>query len=176
MAEQKLPLRANQLLLPTLFDRLRDDAPNRRTELPNEFTLTREQLRDIIQRDLAFLFNSISKEDILNVEKYPEIARSTLNYGMPALAGKFHTEYSWDSIQARLTKAIHTFEPRILPDTLQIIPQKRQEKDYTEKSYNTLSFKVYGRIYCNPYPLEFVVQSAVDLETNRINIKSINVK
>lgn len=175
MSEQKLPLRANNILLPTLFDRLRDDAPSRKTELPDEFTISRQKLRDIIQRDLAYLLNSINKEDILDTKKYPEVAKSCMNYGIPALAGRFHTAHSWTEIEQRLRKAIILFEPRISSTTLQIIPLMQGTQDES-KSYNTLAFELRGSIYCNPYPLEFVVQSTVDLESNLIQLKSISVR
>src|SRR5262249_25272839 len=48
------PRRANTHLLPTLLDRLCDAAPQRLTEAPGEYAVTRAQMRDIVQRDLAF--------------------------------------------------------------------------------------------------------------------------
>lgn len=174
MSKTKLPLRANQLLLPTLFDRLRDDAPQRKTETPEEFTVNKQALRDIIQRDLAFLLNSINKADVLDEDLYPEVMNSSLNYGLPSLSGKFNTSHSWSVIQSRLIHAIRTFEPRILPDSLEVNPIYNGKNKAT--SYNTLSFSIEGKIYSNPYPLAFVVQSAIDIESNRLNVHSIQVR
>ena len=49
--------------MPTLLDRLRDDAPHRLVEAPEEYAVTRKQMRDIVQRDLAYLLNTTSMED-----------------------------------------------------------------------------------------------------------------
>ncbi|MCS0469171.1 type VI secretion system baseplate subunit TssE, partial [Burkholderia mallei] len=35
---------------------------------------------------------------------------------------------------------------------------------------NVLAFEVRGMIRMDPYPIEFMVQSALDLETNQVNI------
>src|SRR5579864_9326170 len=75
------PRRANTHLLPTLLDRLRDDAPQRQTEMPAEYTVTRGQMREIVQRDLAFLLNTTSIEDLIDRERYPHAASSTVNFG-----------------------------------------------------------------------------------------------
>ena len=42
------PRRADPHMMPTLLDRLRDDAPNRQNEAPGEYTVSRTQMRDII--------------------------------------------------------------------------------------------------------------------------------
>jgi type VI secretion system protein ImpF len=52
-AGAQAPRRADSHLMPTLLDRLRDDAPQRETEVSGEYTVTRSQMREIIQRDLA---------------------------------------------------------------------------------------------------------------------------
>ena len=36
--------------------------------------------------------------------------------------------------------------------------------------YNVLTFEISGHIQMQPYPMEFTVQSNVDLETNRIEL------
>ena len=43
-------------------------------------------------------------------------------------------------------------------------------KDKASANYNVLMFEISGHIRMNPYPIEFAVQSAVDLETNRIEL------
>ena len=53
-------VRTSNQLLPTLFDRLRDDAPSRGSEPASEYTVTPVQLRDIVQRDLSVLLNDES--------------------------------------------------------------------------------------------------------------------
>lgn len=161
------PRRANSHLLPTLLDRLRDDAPHRKTEALGEFAVTRAQMRDILQRDLAFLLNTTSIEDQIDRDRYPEAAASTVNFGVPPLAGHYLASRKWPELETVIRRAILDFEPRLMPDTLCITPI---DKAGHESSYNVLIFEVSGMIHMDPYPLEFLVQSSVDLETSRMNV------
>lgn len=161
------PRRANTHLMPTLLDRLRDDAPQRQTEAPSEYAVTRAQMRDILQRDLSFLLNTTSIEKLIDRKRYPQAASSTVNFGVPPLAGAFAASRDWQQIQQTVKRAIHDFEPRLIPDTLVIEPLTAVD---TNKQYNMLSFEVRGMIHMDPYPLEFMVQSSLDLETSQVNV------
>ena len=44
----KVKRRPNQQLLPTLFDRLFDDAPRRKGEMASEYTVDRRRMMDIV--------------------------------------------------------------------------------------------------------------------------------
>jgi type VI secretion system protein ImpF len=154
-------------LLPTLFDRLRDDAPARGAESPAEYTITALQMRDIIQRDLAFLLNTTNAEDLIDRLRHPEAAASTLNFGVPALAGSYLSERKWADIERIIRRAIQDYEPRLLPETVAVRPLM---KDGASEHYNVLLFEIRAMIDLKPYPLELTVQSSVDLETNRISV------
>ncbi|NPT38354.1 type VI secretion system baseplate subunit TssE [Paraburkholderia xenovorans] len=108
------PRRADSYLLPTLFDRLRDDAPHRQTEVPGEYAVTRTQLRDIIQRDLAYLLNATNLGDLIDPQRYPLVAASTVNFGVPPLAGAFMASRKWADIEKTIKDAIGRFEPRLI--------------------------------------------------------------
>ncbi|MFJ2990679.1 type VI secretion system baseplate subunit TssE [Collimonas sp. NPDC087041] len=165
--KQNAPRHPNAHLLPTLFDRLRDDEPLRSSEAPGEYTVTRTQMRQIIQRDLAFLLNTVNMEDLLDRDRHAEAAASTINYGVPPLAGSYLSEHKWADIEQRLRRAIFDFEPRLMQETLQIVPLM---KEGAERQYNVLLFEIRGAIRMDPYPMTFMVQSSVDLETNRMSI------
>jgi type VI secretion system protein ImpF len=161
------PRRASTHLLPTLLDRLRDDAPRRHTEAPGEYAVTRAQMRDIVQRDLAFLLNTTSIEDLIDRERYPQAAASTVNFGVPPLAGAFMASRDWGEIEQIIRRAIGEFEPRLISETLSVAPLTAIDAD---AHYNVLAFEVRGMIQMDPYPLEFMVQSSLDLETSQVSI------
>jgi type VI secretion system protein ImpF len=165
------PRRANTHLLPTLLDRLRDDAPQRQTEAPGEYALTRAQMRDIVQRDLAFLLNTTSIEDQIDRARYPHAAASTVNFGVPPLAGAFIASRSWAEIELIIRRAIGDFEPRLMPDSLSVSPLTSLD---TNDRYNILSFEVRGMVQMDPYPIEFMVQSSLDLETSQVSITGMH--
>lgn len=153
--------------MPTLFDRLCDDAPHESVEAPEAYATGRARLREIVLRDLAYLLNTTNQSDLINAQKYPHASRSTINFGVPALSGGYLSEKKWMDIENMIRQAIKNFEPRLIPDTLVVRPLL---KEADSAHYNVLTFEISGFLQMTPYPLEFTVQSAVDLESNRIEL------
>ena len=159
------PRRADAHLLPTLIDRLRDDAPRRKHEAPGEYTVSRAQMREIIQRDLAYLLNCTNIEDRIDRRRYPAASASTVNFGVPPLAGGYLASCRWDDIERSIRRAIRDFEPRLIAESLSVLPLGGNGET---RLYNNLAFEIRGMIRMDPYPLEFMVQSTLDLETSRL--------
>lgn len=154
--------------LPTLFDRLCDDAPSEDSEAPDAYTASRTRLRDIVLRDLALLLNTTDHSEVVSEQDHPLAAASCVNYGVPALAGGYLSGKRWDEIEQMIRTAILRFEPRLAPDTLQVRPLLKEKARH---HYNVLVFEITGHIRMSPYPIEFTVQSAVDLENSRIELR-----
>ncbi len=112
------PRRPDVRMMPALLDRLRDDAPRSKTESPDEYAVSRKQMRDIIQRDLTYLLNTTNIEDQIDREHYPQAADSTINFGMPPFAGGSLASLKWSDIEQTLRRVIERFEPRLQPDSL----------------------------------------------------------
>ena len=155
-------------LLPTLFDRLRDEAPSRTTEHTSEYVVNAARLREIVQRDLLFLLNTTNAEDLIDRERHPQAAASAVNFGVPALAGSYLVNRRWEEVERIIRRAIAEFEPRLIPASVQVSPLIKQGG---VDNYNVLVFEIRALIHFQPYPLELTVQSAVDLETNRIDLE-----
>jgi type VI secretion system protein ImpF len=152
-------------LLPTLLDRLIDNHPQSKVEAPQEYAVSSSHMKEIVQRDLSWLLNTTNLIDELSQVDMPLVNSSVLNYGVPPFAGRFMTERNWHDIEKIIRQAVTDFEPRLLPETLQVVPIGDQEK---ETSYNVLWFEIRGLVHMQPYPMEFLVQSSLDLETNRL--------
>lgn len=155
--------------LPTLFHRLMDDEPLKQKEAPSAYAPTRREIRDLVQRDLVYLLNTGNQQDLIDVHRHPEVLRSTVNYGLPTLVGGYASEQRWEQIEQTIRLAILRFEPRILPDSLTVKPLVEGGE---RSNYNVLLFEISGLLHMEPYPLEFTVQSAVDLETQQMTLKS----
>lgn len=174
-AERPLPsrrdlavgLRRRNEFLPTLFHRLMDDAPHQRMELPAAYAPTRRQIRDMVQQDLAFLLNTANQQDLLDVRRHPEVVTATINFGVPPLAGGYASEQRWAQVEDAIRLAIERFEPRILTQTLKVRPLLHGDD---RADYNVLLFEISGLLHMEPYPLEFTVQSSVDLETQKMTL------
>jgi type VI secretion system protein ImpF len=162
--------RANAQLLPTLFDRLRDEAPSRTSESPSDYTVTPARMRDIVQRDLAYLLNTTNAEDLIDRTRHADAAASTINFGVPPLAGSYLSERKWVDIERIIRRAIQDYEPRLVPETVTVVPL--MQEGGAPEAYNVLLFEIRAMINLRPYPLAFTVQSAVDLETNRMRVVS----
>jgi len=158
----------DQRYLPTLFDRLCDDAPSELKEAPNAFVPDRRRMREILQRDLSLLLNTLNHETYLAPERYPQVATSCVNYGVPGLASKTLTERQWVDIETAVRLAILRFEPRISPQSLSIRPMN---KDQLQDRFDVVTFEISGQVHMLPYPMEFIVQSSADLEAMRMEVK-----
>ena len=160
--------RGEQVFMPTLLDRLCDDAPHEISEAPEVYAFNRGRMRETVLRDLSLLLNTTDQSDLIDAAQYPAAANSTLNYGVPALAGGYLSEKKWADIERMIRRAITQFEPRLVPQTLRVKPLL---KDQASANYNVLTFEISGHIQISPYPIEFTVQSAVDLENSRIELR-----
>jgi type VI secretion system protein ImpF len=157
------PLKPYAHLTPTLFDRLRDNNPNRYTETASEISVSEKELLRIIQRDLSYLLNTVNAGNMFKKNFFPEAEKSTLNYGIPPLTGNSHIKEKWRPIEQIIRKAIIMFEPRLIPEFLSVISLS---DGLPAHCYNTLLFEIRGLIRADPHPIEFLMRSSVDLETN----------
>ena len=158
---------ARDALQPALLDRLTDHDPGRKVEGRDERVLSRSQLRASVLRDLTWLFNSTNLSSSVDLSAYPLAAQSTLNYGLTALAGNPVAGLEFAEVERILKEAILRFEPRILPNTLSVrgIPAKDPMGHH-----NVLSLEIMGELWSQPYPLEFLIKTDMDLESGEIRL------
>ena len=165
-SEHKRPKRLLSHLIPTLLYRLQDDHPENTQDSLGEGFVTRKKIRSVLQHDLTLLFNTINHETELNSDAWPELASSVINYGIPPFSGGYASEMPWTTVEKMLRTAITRFEPRLIPETLSIMP-------LPEEGDNRLHFKIQAFIDMEPYPLEFVLKSSVDLENHDVKLKLV---
>ena len=117
MAEQLLP---QDRLQPALLDRLTDEEPDKKHEPREARVLSKSRMRQSVLRDLAWLFNATRLEAVADLTKVPNVRRSVLNFGLPAMSGKTASSFDVTDLTRAIREAILTFEPRILPASLEI--------------------------------------------------------
>lgn len=161
---ERTPQRPEACLVPTLLERLRDDEPGRRTEAESTCLVSRSRMREIIKDALTTLFNTTNLENDIP-SRHTEALSSVLNYGIPPLAGSYHSDMHWQEVERMLRRAILRFEPRIIPESLRILPPQAGEE---QRTGNTLRFAIHAMVYMEPYPLPFTLMSDVDLETSSV--------
>ncbi len=154
------------LLQPSLLDRLIDYEPEKETEAANAYTLTNKQLKEIILRDLTWLLNTTQLQAVKDLEAFPEVQRSVVNYGVPDLAGRPFSNIDAHKLEVQITLMIKYFEPRIIPESLNITIHR--ESDAREN--NVIEFVIEGQIWCEPTPIEVLLKSQINLEDGNCTI------
>lgn len=152
---------------PSLLDRLTDDQPDRRQESQERRGLSAQDWREKICRDLEWLLDTVSLPLREGVERYPYVAGSVLNYGLPALAGRTAQSLAPGEVEGMLGQAIRRFEPRILPATLQVRALAKEPM-----RHNTLIFEIEGELRGGPVAEPLRLRIVVDLESGRVGIEA----
>ena len=161
-------LRTQDRLQPALLDRLTDDAPTTASEAAESRVINRHRLRELVLRDLAWLFNATAPGDDPGWATAPHARRSVLNYGLPALSGQSASGVDLQKLCARVHQAILDHEPRILPATLVV-----EEMVSTAQldHHNLIGFRISGQLWAQPVPLELLLHTDIDLETGRVAVR-----
>jgi type VI secretion system protein ImpF len=167
MADQLPP---QERLQPALLDRLTDDEPDKKLEPREARVLSKRRMRESVLRDLAWLFNATQLEAVDAMAQAPYVRRSVLNFGLPALSGRAASSLDVTDLTRAIREAILTFEPRILPATLEIKTLlEAGELDH----HNVIGVEIHGQLWAQPVPLEFLVRTDFDLETGKVRITDL---
>ena len=152
-------LNRTERLQPSLLDRLTDLAPEQRKEALDQQTLTMAQLRRAVLRDLGWLLNATNLAAIDDLPDGSLVARSTLNFGVPGIAGT--DAGSGNTLETDIAEAIRTFEPRIKPETLKV---RTRPRDRTE-GLPTLVLEITGELWAQPVPQQLFLETSIELDT-----------
>jgi len=156
-------------LQPALLDRLTDDRPEDRKEAESHRVMSKSQLREAVLRDLGALFNSVQPLGEA-AEPYPMLADSVLNFGLPPLSGQLASRLDVSVLEATIRQAILRFEPRILPDTLQV---RAHESVTVLDTHNVIEFEIRGHLWSQPVPLEILLRTQLDLEAGQVEVRDL---
>lgn len=161
---------ARDRLQPALLDRLIDDEPGQSSEADDRRVLSRSALRQAVLRDLSWLFNAAQPLSQALVEGHPEVARSTLNYGLPSLAGQVASKVDIRKLEKALRQAILRFEPRLVPEALRVTALEAEDVLGT---HNVIEFEIRGLLWGQPVPLEMLLRTQFDLEAGQAQVRDV---
>lgn len=167
MAEQLTP---QERLQPALLDRLTDEAPDKQVEPREHRVLSKARLRQAVLRDLAWLFNTTKLESGTSMARAPYARRSVVNYGLPALSGETASTLEITDLERAIRQAIVDFEPRILPETLQV---RTLVEISALDHHNVIGVEIQGHLWAQPVPLELLIRTEIDLETGKVQIADL---
>jgi type VI secretion system protein ImpF len=125
--------------------------------------ISMRRLRECVQRDLSWLLNTGNLAVVQDLSRYPLVARSVLNYGMPSLAGRMVTSVDVRVTAKRLQEAIATYEPRL--SRVQVTAEPTKDSDEM-----TLSFKIDAELWGQPVAQHLVLRTSIDVDTGDVRI------
>ena len=153
-------------LLPFLLDRLVDEEPQSKVESRERRVISFKQFHKAILRDLQWLLNSATKAERDEIDEFPEVAKSVLNYGMPDLAGRTASSVDARVLERLLVKVIADFEPRLLRSSIKV----KIIADPEKMNHNAMCFGIEAELWAQPLPLRLFLRTDIDLETGSVNV------
>ena len=157
-------------LQPALLDRLTDDDPGHALERDEKRVMNRARLREAVLRDLSWLFNTSVASQGKDFEGFPEVRRSVLNYGLPALSGQTLSSIDPAQLELQVRTAIVNYEPRIIARSLKVEVLISEQQ---VSQHNQISFRIAGQLWAQPIPLELLLHTRIDLETGQVEIRNL---
>jgi type VI secretion system protein ImpF len=179
MAEAGIPGRLN----PTLFDKLVADNEisglrgaelenlESRRDSQNFFSVphierfNENALRATVRRELAWLLNSTNLGAVIDLEPYPHVQTSVLNYGVPDFAGKALDGRIVQQRARDIRNAVRTFEPRMDPDSVMVEVSDRMERE------QAITFVIHGDVRSAVRAIPVKFRTDVELDTAATTVR-----
>jgi type VI secretion system protein ImpF len=166
-------LKPKERLQFALLDRLTDDGSDtsdQDEEVRGRRVSVEKRLREKLMRDLAWLFNTTRLERDDEMAHLPYARHSVINFGLPAHAGETASSIEIEDLEQEIRQAILDFEPRILPETLEV----KAIADLTDLDrHNVLGIQIRARFWAQPVPLELLLRTEIDLETGKVQVADL---
>jgi len=152
-------------LQPSLLDRLTDLEPTNPREARDQRVINITALREIVQRDLSYLLNTQNVESTFDADRFPNVARSVVNFGVTEVSGEFSTARRAELIRRSIERAIAEYEPRIIAGTVdvELVPDESENM--------TVSLTIRADMWAQPLPMELFLRSKVDVTTGEISVE-----
>jgi|688.fasta_scaffold365726_2 type VI secretion system protein ImpF len=146
-------IRTDQLLIPSLLDRLLDEEPDVSVELPKQRAQKLRELKQSVKRDLEYLLNTrvslrYFPEDFKNVET------SVLNFGIPDFSGvAMGSKKQQELLRERVESAVVRFETRFKEVHVELVI------DPDNTLQRSIRFRIDGILHAEPAPEPVVFDS-----------------
>jgi len=135
---------------------------NSQLESADRRAMSMSRLREAVLRDLGWLFNASGMDDIVDLEPYPEVRRSVLNFGLRSLAGRSVSSIDPHEVCRRIRDAITFFEPRL--SQVRVTPETRDGPD----AGLTVSFLVEAELWGQPMAQQLSLRTSIDVESGDV--------
>lgn len=123
-------------------------------------------VRKDVVRNLEWLLNTEQPSTLAGVPLPPAVQASVLCYGIPAYSGKVQSAFKVEDVAWSIRERIIAFETRIEAATLSVTAVDPEGGG----KFNRMRFTIHGYLRADPLPIEFVVQSELDMESGSAKI------
>ena len=122
-------------------------------------------LRSSVRRELVWLLNTTSLEAAVDLEDYPQVRTSVVNYGVPDLAGKSMTRKLVLQRARDIRRAVLSFEPRFAANSLTIEVSEKVERE------NSVTFVIQGDITSAVRAVPVKLKTDVETDTAVVTVR-----
>jgi type VI secretion system protein ImpF len=143
------------------LDRLTDDEPDKPVESRAKRVVSTARLRESVRRDLAWLLNTTNLASVRDLSAVPEVAESTLNYGVPDLAGRTKSTVKAEEIERVIRHAIWRYEPRLVRRSVHV----KMVGEPSDIKFNNMCFVIEAELWAQPIPIRLFLRTELDLES-----------
>ena len=179
----------NENLKPSLLDRLsvyqssvknkqeakdqpEDQAPSRDELLARRVAsqntgFSARKVRDVVVRDLNWLFNTSSLDTVMDLSEFPNVASSVVNYGVQGFVGLASANLDASSVERRIREVILAYEPRIIPTSLHVSVDI--EDAYSGRALN---LEIECKVWSYPAPEYLRITSSMDVESGKVEMRN----
>ena len=112
------------------------------------------------------MLNAGQYEPQVELQDYPQIEHSVLNYGIPDLTGKTVSGVDLHNMERMLQQVIINFEPRIIKKTLAV----RVLVGKIMFDHNAVIFEIEGQLWAEPQPLNLHLRTEFELESGNVSV------
>jgi type VI secretion system protein ImpF len=127
-------------------------------------TISMRRLRDYVCRDLSALLNCANLDAVENLEPYPHIQSSVVNFGMPSLSGRAARAADPLRIAMAIELAIQRFEPRL--SQVHVTPEMGEEGNET----HVLAFRIDAQLWGQVAPQQLVLRTSIDVDSGSVSL------
>ncbi len=157
-------LQPDQLLVPSVLDRLLDDQPDQKHETPSTPNQVLRLLKKSIRRDLENLLNTRWRCTTWP-ENLKELDRSLVNYGVPDVTGaNLGSDERCQELLDSLKETIERSDPRLKGVRI-------TKLDNAEPLDRVLCFRTEATLQVEPVPEQVVFDSVVQPITGNVEVK-----
>lgn len=126
--------------------------------------LSMRRLREAVLRDLGWLLNAASIEEVVDLEPYPEVRQSVVNYGLRTQSGRALTSIDPQHAARRIRDAIVRFEPRL--GNVRVTPEEVEDS----AGAVTLSFLIEAELWGQPAAQQLSLRTRLDVDSGDVRV------